>query len=112
MDLHIKYTFDVAQLVRHLYQLSKPDSVNAYTVLWMEYFYHGKLPSDENKVRLLSCTSVKKWPRVRDELMRVGFTEDWRNPKWDEEITAAAEKKLRADARKAARKDARPPIAA
>jgi len=101
MDLPPRFSpFDAARLSRDLYELSKPDAVSAYTVLWMEYFHRGELPKDDDMVRRISCTSVKKWPTVRRELMRVGFTEDWRHPRWDEEIAKAVAKTERKSSRK------------
>jgi hypothetical protein len=78
------YPIYIADAGQAISRLSKPDGVGAYFALWHEYHYSHGLPKSEEKIRRIAgFTSNRKWERVREELMDVGFTHDWRNPKWD-----------------------------
>jgi uncharacterized protein YdaU (DUF1376 family) len=83
-----------------VYRLSKPDAVSAYIMLMISYGHRGRLSTDDEAVRTRAEVSPKKWPAIRDELQKLGFTEDWRFPKWDAIIAKHQEKEQRLAARK------------
>jgi hypothetical protein len=88
-----------------VYRLSKPDAVSAYVMLMVRYRHRGGLrtPSgdyDDESIRRWAEVSPKKWPAIREELQKLGFTEDWRYPKWDAIIAKEQDKEQRLAARK------------
>jgi uncharacterized protein YdaU (DUF1376 family) len=83
-----------------VYGLSKPDAVSAYVMLMIAYRHRGRLSTDDDTVRRRAEVSPKKWPAIREELQKLGFTEDWRFPKWDAIIAKEQEREQRLAARK------------
>jgi uncharacterized protein YdaU (DUF1376 family) len=83
-----------------VYRLSKPDAVSAYVMLMIGYRHRGRLSTDDEAVRRRAEVSPKKWPAIREELQKLGFTEDWRFPKWDAIIAREQEREQRLAARK------------
>jgi uncharacterized protein YdaU (DUF1376 family) len=105
LDVPKKFVVNIDRLQMDVYNLSKPDAVSAYIMLMISYRHRGELPSDDDAVRRRAEVSPKKWPAIREELHKVGFTDDWRFPRWDEAIakeiareqkSAAARKRLAA----------------
>jgi uncharacterized protein YdaU (DUF1376 family) len=95
-----KLVVDADRFQMDVYDLSKPDAVSAYIMLMISYRHRGRLPSDDDTVRRRAEVSPKKWPAVREELRKIGFTDDWRFPKWDAVIAKEMAREQRLAARK------------
>jgi uncharacterized protein YdaU (DUF1376 family) len=96
LDVPKRFVVNPDRFQMDVYSLSKPDAVSAYIMLMIRYRHRGKLSQNDEDVRRWAEVSPKKWPAVREELHKVGFTEDWRFPRWDEAIAkeTAREQKL------------------
>jgi uncharacterized protein YdaU (DUF1376 family) len=63
----------------------------AYLHLIMHYWRDGSLPNNEGRLARIAKLSPKEWKASRD-VLKAFFSDDWRHPRIDKELSEAAGK--------------------
>ena len=89
------------------------EAIAAYVKLRSEYFSVGELPKvDDDLKSVADLDRPKLWPKVRAELQKHVFAEDWNHPVWERMLRTAEERLAKNRARTAPATEARKASAA
>jgi uncharacterized protein YdaU (DUF1376 family) len=69
------------------------DSTAMYVRLRVEFFSKGRLPTNDDALkRIAKLEKPRQWLKVREELLREVFTDDWRHLKWERALKTAEDR--------------------
>jgi len=71
------------------------EAVAAYFRLKIEYYLRGELPTGDDDKEIKKIADLgrpRQWNSIKAELMKAGFSENWRHEKWDKILKEARQK--------------------